>query len=196
MPKVTPEHRTARKREITRAALRLFAKQGFQATSMADIIAESGLSAGAIYGHYTGKDELIHSAITEFVDIKDMAGAPLDDSIEPPGDMMRRFLGTLESTVGDLGLLVQVWAQAVLDPTAREATDGIGEQLRTIWSDYLVRWYRDGLGLDALSAEAAATKFAPLHVGIMQGCILQTVIFTNFDRETYFAAVTELQPAH
>ena len=56
MPKVSEEYRTARRSEIARAALRCFARKGFDATSMADIIAESGLSAGAIYGHYKSKN--------------------------------------------------------------------------------------------------------------------------------------------
>ena len=59
MPKVTEEYRVARRDEIADAALRAFRRKGFQATSMAEIIAESGLSAGAIYGHYASKDAII-----------------------------------------------------------------------------------------------------------------------------------------
>ena len=58
MPKVTEAHRTARRDEIIGAALRCFAAKGYQRTSMADVIEESGLSAGAIYGYFAGKQEL------------------------------------------------------------------------------------------------------------------------------------------
>src|SRR5690349_24128257 len=58
MQKVTAEYRAARRDEITDAALRSFAANGFQRTSMADIIAESGLSAGAIYGHFESKQQI------------------------------------------------------------------------------------------------------------------------------------------
>ena len=58
MPKVTEAYRTARRDEIIESALRCFAAKGYQRTSMADIIDESGLSAGAIYGHFSGKKEL------------------------------------------------------------------------------------------------------------------------------------------
>jgi AcrR family transcriptional regulator len=195
MPKVSEEHRTARKQEIVRAALRLFARQGFQATSMTDIIAESGLSAGAIYGHYKSKDELIRFAITEFLHVRGLgAAAPEQGGAIPPGEMMRRFVGNIESEMGDLSLLVQVWGQAVLDPTARDSTNQIVEQLQSIYGDYLARWYRDGLGMDPKAADAAALRFAPLHVGIMQGYILQNSLYTGFDREAYFAAATDLRP--
>ncbi|BDZ63759.1 TetR/AcrR family transcriptional regulator [Agromyces mangrovi Wang et al. 2018] len=66
MPKVTEAYREARRDEIAAAALRCFARKGYGGTSMADIIAESGLSAGAIYGHYAGKRELF-VAVTERV---------------------------------------------------------------------------------------------------------------------------------
>ena len=47
----------------------MFARKGFQATSMADIIAESGLSAGGIYGLYKSKEDLIQVAIAELLEL-------------------------------------------------------------------------------------------------------------------------------
>ena len=49
MPKVSQEHRDARRAQILRAAAACFERKGYQRTTMADIIRESGLSAGAIY---------------------------------------------------------------------------------------------------------------------------------------------------
>jgi AcrR family transcriptional regulator len=191
MPKVTQEHRDARRREIITAAIRLFARQGFQATSMADIIAESGLSAGAIYGYYKGKDELVHSAMTELLDFR-FAAASADRDALPPGEVMRRFLTGLSDEVGDLGLLVQVWGQAVIDRTSRDATARIADRLRGIWASYLTEWYRDGLGLT--NAEELGARLAPLYVGIMQGYILQATVFGNFDREAYLEAASAIRP--
>ena len=42
MPKITDAHRESRRDQILDAALACFAERGFQATSMADIIAASG----------------------------------------------------------------------------------------------------------------------------------------------------------
>ncbi|MCU1413929.1 MAG: TetR/AcrR family transcriptional regulator [Microbacteriaceae bacterium] len=191
MPKVTQEHRDARRREIITAAIRLFARQGFQATSMADIIAESGLSAGAIYGYYKSKDELVQSAMTELLDLR-FAARSGDDAALPPGETMRRFITGLDDEMGDLGLLVQVWGQAVLDQTSRDATARIGDRLRAIWASYLTEWYRDGLGLS--NAEQLGERFAPLYVGIMQGYILQMTVFGNFDGEAYLEAASVIRP--
>src|SRR3954447_19578969 len=59
MPRVTEQYRASRRAEIVAAAARLFSVNGFHATSMADIISESGLSAGAVYRYFRSKEELI-----------------------------------------------------------------------------------------------------------------------------------------
>lgn len=68
MPKLTDDRRTARRTEITQAAARCFEVKGFEAASMADIVKESGLSAGAIYVHFENKDDLIRQVMREALD--------------------------------------------------------------------------------------------------------------------------------
>jgi TetR/AcrR family transcriptional regulator, repressor of fatR-cypB operon len=46
------------KREILRAALKLFSERGLTATSVRDISDESGYTNPALYKHFAGKDEL------------------------------------------------------------------------------------------------------------------------------------------
>jgi AcrR family transcriptional regulator len=195
MPKVTAEYRESRKHEIAAAALRLFALKGFQATSMADIIAESGLSAGAIYGHFKGKDELIHSAIDDLLEFRlptlDSGGtaAPI-----APGELLRRILEGIQTDVTDIGLLLQVWAQAALDTSSREATDRVGTHIRAVLELYLFDWYRRKLDLPEAEATQAATLYAGLYLGILQGYVIQNAIFESFDREAYLAAASAVRP--
>src|ERR1700691_2490409 len=61
MPKVKPETSKARRDEILEAAEICFARQGFHQTTIRDVIRESGLSAGCIYGYFTTKEELIEA---------------------------------------------------------------------------------------------------------------------------------------
>ena len=46
------------KREILRAAMKLFSEHGLAATSIRDIAQESGYTNPALYKHFAGKDEL------------------------------------------------------------------------------------------------------------------------------------------
>ena len=59
----------ARQHELVATAARLFAQRGYQATSMADLTAATGLAAGGLY-HYIGSKERLLVAV-------------LDDLMEP-----------------------------------------------------------------------------------------------------------------
>ena len=58
LPFYIQEDDSPAKREILRAALGLFARQGLAATSIRDIAEESGYTNPALYKHFAGKDEL------------------------------------------------------------------------------------------------------------------------------------------
>jgi AcrR family transcriptional regulator len=196
MPKVTEAHRQARRSEIAAAAIRCFARTGFQATSMADIIAESGLSAGAIYGHYKNKEELIGLAISEVLNPRflEVAEARRRSPMPAPGDVIGQLVSGLRSQIGELQLLVQVWGQVALNPDLRTVTDGIGARVRGVFVDYLTDWYESSLAVPHDEAARLAERFAGLYVGIVQGYITQSTLFSDFDAEAYLAAASSIRP--
>lgn len=57
-PRVTEEQKRANYEQILWAAAVLFANKGYHETSMNDIVEQSGLSKGAIYGHFNSKEHL------------------------------------------------------------------------------------------------------------------------------------------
>ena len=59
MPKVSAEYLLAKKRHILDAASHCFARNGIRATTIQQICTESGLSAGAIYRYFDGKDAIV-----------------------------------------------------------------------------------------------------------------------------------------
>lgn len=59
MPVRTPQHMDSVKEGIVQALLRCIARKGVADTTISDLIAESGLSAGAIYRHFENKDALL-----------------------------------------------------------------------------------------------------------------------------------------
>ncbi|HZT86351.1 MAG TPA: TetR/AcrR family transcriptional regulator [Stellaceae bacterium] len=64
------------KPKVERAAIDLFAARGVEGVSIADIAAAAGVSQGALYRHYRGKDEL---AVSLFRDAYRRTGADLQD---------------------------------------------------------------------------------------------------------------------
>lgn len=58
-------------RKILEAAGKLFLSNGYEKTSMQDIINALGMSKGAIYHHFKSKEDLFVRVINEFYDIDD-----------------------------------------------------------------------------------------------------------------------------
>ena len=64
------------------AAMSCAAREGFHKTTMAHVVAESGLSAGAVYGYFSSKAELIQAIASRAVE---MIAGTLHDVAERPG---------------------------------------------------------------------------------------------------------------
>lgn len=65
MPRLTDATKAARRAQIIEAAVSCFLEKGYTNTSMSDIIKASGLSSGSIYSHFSGKEDILNTAINE-----------------------------------------------------------------------------------------------------------------------------------
>ena len=77
------------KQRIARAALELFVKDGFDAATTRQIAARCGLSEGAIYRHYTSKDDIardlflkIHTRLTQLVHDGSTFSSEIDEIVK------------------------------------------------------------------------------------------------------------------
>jgi len=66
-PGVTIEGKAKTRDKILDAAEALYMRKSFSETSMNDIVAESGLSKGALYNHFNSKEELIIAIYDRFI---------------------------------------------------------------------------------------------------------------------------------
>ena len=78
--------RNARPR-IERAALRLFVDTGVDAATTRQIATEAGVSEGALYRHYRGKDEL---ALALFMETHNRLGEMLSEALAGSGTVEQR----------------------------------------------------------------------------------------------------------
>lgn len=108
MPKVTQEHRDARRRQILAAAREAFAAKGFAQTSTGEIVAASGLSTGAVYSYFPSKNDLVAAVCEDAVDhLIDL------DSIRDAGELLDRLRARHG---GHARLMAQIWAEAAVSP--------------------------------------------------------------------------------
>jgi TetR/AcrR family transcriptional regulator, transcriptional repressor of aconitase len=73
MPKVTDEHKEARREQILTGAHRVFAKHGYEGATVARLEEATGLSRGAIFSYFENKEalfiELVRRSSDRFVEI-------------------------------------------------------------------------------------------------------------------------------
>jgi len=192
VPKVTEQYREARRDEIADAALRAFRRKGFQATSMAEIITESGMSAGAIYSHFTSKAEIAQHVARMVVGNRAEELVALARSSDPPLGPVQIVSYVLEATrlMGiQRVMLLQVWAEATVDPELRTIIDETVGRLRAAYGDAITPWLRArGRRTDAASIRALADTM----VAVSQGFVVNSALFGRDDPEAYLSGIAEL----
>ncbi len=95
-----PRARNARPK-IERAALKLFVSEGVNAATTREIADEAGVSEGALYRHYKGKDEL---ALALFLETHNRLGEMLQEAFFAPGtieEKVRRAIAAYCSVADD-----------------------------------------------------------------------------------------------
>lgn len=164
------------------AAQRCFIRRGFHQTSMQDVFAESGLSAGAVYRYFKSKDDLvIELASTHAAGVRAMlAEAMAGDPLPTPAEVIARASGFLTAHGGPEGrlrLAPQAWALAMVDASAAEPIRQAMRGIREVWRDYVGRMADQGwLPADADLDAVAATLF-----GMLPGFVLQAQILGDVD---------------
>ena len=178
MPRVSQEHLDARRAQILDAARTCFARDGFHATSMQDVLREAELSAGALYRYFKSKDEIILAIATEAVGR--LAGAIEVSEHPPPPDVVMGRIFEILDELGNEGfsrLAVQIWSEALRTPAIGDELREAYVGLRTVM-EQLVRAYQAEGRID----EAARTReVARVMVAIIPGFVLQHAIMGDVD---------------
>jgi len=65
MARYAPEHKEATRRRMIETAGRRFKRDGIDGAGIATLVADAGLTNGAFYGHFSSKDDLIATVVTD-----------------------------------------------------------------------------------------------------------------------------------
>ena len=195
MPKVTEEHRLARRAQIVAAARTCVIEEGFHKTTMADVIRESGLSAGAVYGYFKSKEEIV--------------GAIAEDALSTVDELFGKILATdepltplaaLEATIdhvveiaqrpgGDVTrVAVQAWAEALRNDSILEIARGKYCRLRDHFLEIARRAQADG----TVDADVDPEHVAQVMFSMIPGFVLQRLLIGDITPATYKAGLRAL----
>ena len=182
MPKVTEEHVEARRRQIMQATVVCVAEKGFQRTTMQDICRTAELSPGAVYGYFSGKEDILEALVQDALEQNDALLEEVStagSTREILGALLRKLLGFAEGKCERAlpapdpnRIKVGLWAEIIRDSALHEAAqtnyarvlDGIAKLIRAGQRRGDVR-----KGLDARHAAAAC-------LALVDGFVLQKAI--------------------
>lgn len=195
MPKVTEEHRLARRRQIVDAARRCVIEQGFHKTTMADVIRESGLSAGAVYGYFKSKEEIVAAIAEEALSTVDELFEKILASEKPlsPFDALEAALNHIvaiaERPGGDVTrIAIQAWAEALRNPAIMETAQSKYSKLRGHFEAVARRAQADG----TVDASVDPRYVSQALFGFLPGFLLQRLLIGDVSPETYSAGLRAL----
>ena len=137
------------RQEILASAKRLFLSQGFTATPMREIAHEVGITPGAIYNHYSGKDELFTAVLHE--------SAPFDEVFALWNNMEADSVENMVRQMFRASLAYATDHQHYLQLALIDAQERDGVALASLLPEVLPRtqmWYQRLVALDAGTDQA------------------------------------------
>ncbi|MFC8142001.1 TetR/AcrR family transcriptional regulator [Streptomyces paradoxus] len=184
MARVSQEHLDARRRQILDGAALCFARNGFHATSMQDVLKEVDLSAGAVYRYFSGKEELIGAIVAEVLgSVREAFEQAARQSPPPPPDqlvasVLGRTLAARESLVVDgrpafPRLVIQVWTETLRNEELALILREGYSTVRAAWGRIVEGYQQAGM----MRADVAPDHVARTMIACVLGFIAQQSLF-------------------
>ena len=186
MPKVSHEHQELRRNQIIEAAKRCMFRKGFHQTSMQDIVAESGLSPGAIYLYFKSKEEIIRTIADRRHEREKKVIAHAfgtGDTTAALNRLVEGFFSALadEDERMERSIGVQLGGEALCNPVVRDIVRHGIEESKNALTEVLTAYQKEGKLSPDLSCEAVARAM----LAQFQGFVLQVALDDRLDIKEY-----------
>ena len=206
MPRLTDATKAARRAQIIEAAISCFLEKGYTNTSMSDIIKASGLSSGSIYSHFSGKEDILITAINERLNnVKELyetlpEGAGPQDILET--------IHTNQLVNDNFSAMLRIRLESLHAPEIARATADIMPLLQGIIVKTLTPWAAEQLSVlheinpdsaqrtpeqEALIADYARDT-ADAFMMILQGYMLRSFFGAPEEEDRLYRVASALLP--
>ena len=140
------ERRSRTRRRLLDAGMELFAKRGFDGTSVEQIARKAGYSTGALYANFDGKDDLFFAIFDEHLDW--VRGGLAEIDLDRPDEAVAvDVLALLEEHPQQMLVFFEFWAYAVRDPKTRRRLAGRLAEIREL-IEAVLRGRAEARGVD------------------------------------------------
>lgn len=206
MPRLTEATKAARRAQIIEAAVSCFLERGYTNTSMSDIIKASGLSSGSIYSHFTGKEDILTTAINERLENVKKLYAALPEGAGPQ-DILET-IHTNQMINENFSAMLRIRLESLHAPEIAKATADTIPLLQSIIAKALTPWAVEQLRVlheinpdptrrtpeqEALIADYARDH-ADAFMMVFQGYMLRSFIGNTEEKDRLYRVALALLP--
>jgi TetR/AcrR family transcriptional regulator, cholesterol catabolism regulator len=127
-----------RRSELIDAALRLFAEQGFRATTIADIATATGTAHGLVYHYFSSKDELLEAVLQRYTFLPRLRALLAVSPDRPASEVLTEIAIGLSAMLGDRPEILRlVVAEAPTNPIVAGALAHVTDEGLSLLTEYL-----------------------------------------------------------
>lgn len=206
MPRLTEATKAARRAQIIEAAIACFIERGYTNTSMSDIIKASGLSSGSIYSHFSGKEDILVSAINERLENVKNLYAALPEGAGPQ-DILE-IIYTNQMVNENFSAMLRIRLESLHAPEIARATANVMPLLQGIIVKTLTFWATEQLSVlheinpdpaqrtpeqEALIADYARDH-ADAFMMVFQGYMLRSFFGSPEEKDRLYRVALALLP--
>ena len=171
---------------ILETAQRLFARQGYDATGVAEICTEAGISKGAFYFHFPSKQAVFLELTTGWMNSLETA---FNLTVQSVQDFPQALLQMAE-LVGDAfqlmdirhSIFLEFWAQARRDPVVWAAVIAPYQRFQAYFSRLIQQGIEQGT-LHPVDPDQASRTLISLSIGLLMQAMFDPQA-TNWGQET------------
>jgi AcrR family transcriptional regulator len=163
--------------QILEAARQLIIKQGYDATGVAEICREAGISKGAFYYHFQSKQDLFTTLLSDWLNSLDASFATIQNSSASVAEQLEQMAGSanlvLHALEDPIPVFLAFWSKAIQDPQTWQETI---QPFRHYQQEF-VRMLNSGKESGSLQTSIPTEDASRILVGLAIGILLQGLIF-------------------
>ena len=166
---------------IIETASLIFNKKGYDGTSFSDIIKTTGLSKGAIYGHFANKDELALAALDYNLEL---ASRIIFSNVKDRLNSYEKLIGFAKSYSMFYEIINKAGGCPVIN-AAVDSDDGHNEARKrvtkfiTMWHNSIKKIINEGIKNGELKSSSEVEVFSDIFISLVEGAIMLSKVMND-----------------